>query len=80
LASVDRPGLARTISSLRAHARRHAARTLGAWELARAWPGAELIVIEDSGHTGSMAMREALDAFADRLAATIARQAEVGRS
>jgi proline iminopeptidase len=24
-----------------------------AWELARAWPGAELIVFEDSGHTGS---------------------------
>jgi proline iminopeptidase len=24
-----------------------------AWELARAWPGSELIIIEDSGHTGS---------------------------
>jgi proline iminopeptidase len=22
------------------------------WELASAWPGAELIIIEDSGHTG----------------------------
>ena len=27
-----------------------------AWELARAWPGAELIVIDDSGHTGSTTM------------------------
>jgi len=32
-----------------------------AWELARAWPGAELIVIGDSGHTGSNSMREVLD-------------------
>ena len=23
------------------------------WELARAWPGAELIIVENSGHTGS---------------------------
>ncbi len=30
-----------------------------AWELARAWPDAELQVIDDSGHTGSPAMREA---------------------
>jgi proline iminopeptidase len=39
-----------------------------AWELARAWPDAELTVIEDSGHTGSDAMRvrirAALDGFA----------------
>jgi proline iminopeptidase len=42
-----------------------------AWELARAWPGAELIVIEDSGHTGSAAMQEALDAAGDRLFAVI---------
>ncbi|KAA9165618.1 prolyl aminopeptidase [Amycolatopsis acidicola] len=39
-----------------------------AWELARAWPDAELVVIPDSGHTGSEAMsarlRAALDAFA----------------
>jgi proline iminopeptidase len=33
---------------------------LTAWELARAWPDAELIVIEDSGHTGSPAMRSAI--------------------
>ena len=31
-----------------------------AWELARAWPGAELVVIEDSGHKGSTAMNDAL--------------------
>jgi proline iminopeptidase len=39
-----------------------------AYAVARAWPGAELIVIEDSGHTGSSAMSArkvaALDAFA----------------
>jgi proline iminopeptidase len=43
-----------------------------AWKLARAWPGAELIVIEDSGHTGSAAMQEALHAAGDRLFAAIA--------
>jgi proline iminopeptidase len=41
-----------------------------AWELARAWPGAELVVIADSGHTGSDTMserkRSALDTFAQR--------------
>jgi proline iminopeptidase len=31
-----------------------------AWELARAWPDAELHVIQDSGHTGSPAMRRAI--------------------
>jgi proline iminopeptidase len=45
-----------------------------AWELAIAWPGAELIVVEDSGHTGSAAMREALDAARDRMFATITGQ------
>jgi proline iminopeptidase len=30
-----------------------------AWELAQAWPDAELVVIADSGHTGSDAMGEA---------------------
>jgi proline iminopeptidase len=38
-----------------------------AWELARAWPDAELRVIADSGHTGSDTMMkellEALDRF-----------------
>jgi len=38
---------------------------LTAWELARAWPSAQLVVIEDSGHTGSPAMRAAVrDAIA----------------
>jgi proline iminopeptidase len=41
------------------------------WELARSWPGAELIVIEDSGHTGSAAMRDALHAASERLYAAI---------
>ena len=39
-----------------------------AWELARAWPDAQLSIIEDAGHTGSDAMRDriigALDGFA----------------
>jgi proline iminopeptidase len=30
-----------------------------AWELAQAWPDAELVVVGDSGHTGSDGMREA---------------------
>lgn len=37
------------------------------WELARAWPGAELIMIEDSGHTGSASMTDQMHAAADRL-------------
>ncbi|WP_416565333.1 prolyl aminopeptidase [Nocardia testacea] len=31
-----------------------------AWELSRAWPGAELQIIDDSGHTGSPALRGAI--------------------
>lgn len=31
-----------------------------AWELAQAWPDAQLRIIEDSGHTGSPAMRTAV--------------------
>jgi proline iminopeptidase len=38
-----------------------------AWELARAWPGAELVIIEDSGHTGSSTMTDQVHAAADRL-------------
>jgi proline iminopeptidase len=49
-----------------------------AWELARAWPGAELIVIEDSGHTGSRAMQEALHDAGDRLLTTITERAAIG--
>jgi proline iminopeptidase len=37
------------------------------WELARAWPGAELVIVEDSGHTGSAAMTAERDAAANRL-------------
>jgi len=38
---------------------------LTAWELAQAWPDADLTIIEDSGHTGSPTMRTAvLDAIA----------------
>ena len=43
-----------------------------AWELARAWPGAELVVIDDAGHTGSAATDEANDWAGDRLFALIA--------
>jgi proline iminopeptidase len=39
-----------------------------AWELAQAWPSAELTIIEDAGHTGSLSTRarvlEALNTFA----------------
>jgi proline iminopeptidase len=41
-----------------------------AWELARAWPDARLVVVDDSGHTGSDAMQgeilAAVDGFACR--------------
>ncbi|MFE3453970.1 prolyl aminopeptidase [Nonomuraea sp. NPDC059194] len=41
-----------------------------AWELAQAWPDARLVVVEDSGHTGSDTMRKeiqaALESFAGR--------------
>ena len=38
---------------------------LTAWQLARAWPDAKLVVVEDSGHTGSPTMRAAVkDAIA----------------
>lgn len=39
-----------------------------AWELAQAWPDAQLVVIEDSGHTGSDAMRGAVRAALARFA------------
>nr|WP_243715705.1 hypothetical protein [Micromonospora sp. KC207] len=38
------------------------------WSLARAWPDAELIVVNDCGHTGSDALRGHLRAALDRLA------------
>jgi proline iminopeptidase len=37
-----------------------------AWELAKAWPDARLVVVEDSGHTGSASMREELARAFDR--------------
>ncbi|MEU6743407.1 prolyl aminopeptidase [Streptosporangium sandarakinum] len=41
-----------------------------AWELSRAWPDARLVVVDDSGHTGSGTMNSeillALDGFAKR--------------
>ena len=40
-----------------------------AWDLAKAWPGAELVIIEDSGHTGSVSFGEAVWAACNRLAA-----------
>lgn len=50
---------------------------LTAWELAQAWPDAELKVIEDSGHTGSPAMgaaiADAIARFANGLGATRTR-------
>ena len=39
-----------------------------AWELAQAWPGAELVVIDDSGHTGSEAMNEEILRTVNRFA------------
>jgi proline iminopeptidase len=42
-----------------------------AWELAGAWPGAELIVVADAGHTGSATMSATLDAARNRMFATI---------
>jgi proline iminopeptidase len=37
-----------------------------AWELHRAWPGSELEVVDDAGHTGSDAMRAAVVAATER--------------
>ncbi|MFL6038442.1 MAG: prolyl aminopeptidase [Gaiellaceae bacterium] len=39
-----------------------------AWDVARAWPDAELIVVEDSGHTGSETMRTKILETTDRFA------------
>ncbi|QSB12612.1 prolyl aminopeptidase [Natronosporangium hydrolyticum] len=39
-----------------------------AWELAQAWPDADLTVIEDAGHTGSPAMHQAIYAAINRFA------------
>jgi len=39
-----------------------------AWELARAWPDAQLVVIADSGHTGSKTMKQEILKTLDRFA------------
>jgi proline iminopeptidase len=39
-----------------------------AWEFARAWPDAQLVVVDDSGHKGSAAMHAAVYAAFDRFA------------
>jgi proline iminopeptidase len=39
-----------------------------AWELARAWPDAELVALTDSGHLGSDSKRRSLLAALDRFA------------
>jgi proline iminopeptidase len=39
-----------------------------AWELAQAWPSSELLVVEDSGHTGSETFRRLLLETTDRFA------------
>jgi proline iminopeptidase len=39
-----------------------------AWELARAWPDARLVVIDDSGHTGSDTMKDEILSTLDRIA------------
>jgi proline iminopeptidase len=53
-----------------------------AWELARAWPAARLVVVENTGHKGSAAMsravRSAVDGFAPTVAATAAAARDLG--
>ncbi|MCF6390201.1 prolyl aminopeptidase [Mycobacterium sp. MBM] len=52
---------------------------LSAWELAQAWPAAELVVVEDSGHTGSPTMRAAVtDAIARFAGAALPRSGRPG--
>lgn len=41
-----------------------------AWELARAWPAAELVVVDDSGHMGSDTMRREIRCALDRFASS----------
>jgi proline iminopeptidase len=40
-----------------------------AWELAQSWPDAQLVVVDDSGHTGSKRMTDEILAALDRFAA-----------
>ncbi|WP_245651551.1 alpha/beta fold hydrolase [Streptosporangium amethystogenes] len=39
-----------------------------AWQLAQPWPGARLVVVENSGHTGSTTMATAISAALDGFA------------
>ena len=39
-----------------------------AWDVARAWPDAQLVVVGDSGHTGSDTMKEEILGTLDRFA------------
>jgi proline iminopeptidase len=39
-----------------------------AWQLAQAWPDARLVVVEDSGHTGSPTLRKEVHAAVDGFA------------
>jgi proline iminopeptidase len=39
-----------------------------AWELTRAWPDAQLVVVADSGHTGSQSMRKGIRDALERFA------------
>ncbi|SFI21417.1 proline iminopeptidase [Streptosporangium canum] len=39
-----------------------------AWQLAQAWPDARLVVVDDSGHTGSPTMAKAVPAALDGFA------------
>lgn len=44
------------------------------WEIAHGWPDAQLIIVEDSGHTGSATMTQEARAAADRLCQQITRR------
>jgi proline iminopeptidase len=46
------------------------------WDLANAWPGAELHIVEDAGHTGSEAMRQVTREAAGRLYTAITSDPE----
>ena len=67
----DAPKLA-GIPAVIVHGRRDlSCPVLHAWELARAWPDASLVIVEDSGHTGSPALVEALAAAVERFSPSV---------
>jgi proline iminopeptidase len=60
-------GRLRSIPAVLMHGRLDLGSPLGtAWELAQAWPDAQLLVIDDSGHTGSGTMEDAILRTLDR--------------